>query len=547
MRLQIDISDAAVEENEDIHQLHLWGMQSSLWKTSCLICGKDTGPSRIRCNCGEGVPLKNRPSSNHRRIAIFQSDPPGLNLVWAEVKDSHLIIDDPTLDDFYGGSQTGSAWLDLAVINPAVENEPFHKLGHGLAMGFSSTMMDPEAVVEAKWRNRATTTISGPGYQAQWPGPLIFFCYGYPLSDYVKVDPTQSDDVEHGAEGKMSSLEIWTELDAMRYKGMVGEQESVEKQLLRQMGASRSVTPCAGPVWKWKVKEHGTSMRILDFTHKDLAVAIDYIALSQINPTPSRLQHWNLTNRVHAIQVQDLNHPGYGIKDLWNYVNPAIPFEFDNRPDSDLTLYLPKTSDFISFRRVALPLCTSAHPLLGAFAVGLPWLAHHSMEINPPFRRQIPLPTRWALLELLPTVSPTTGHPVRLDLHVPAPVCDSIAVLHADATMLSPHHVRALLKYLRHTNPREWQRRGPKGFETYWKLYARLEMKVGDNVPDVYAVRPGSNTTVALAGIDVLATVMAHLTLEGLENETPRRREEIVRARREMFDVMCGHREMAGH
>lgn len=159
MRLQIDISDAAVEEHEEIHQLHLWGFQTSLWKTSCMVCGKDTGPSRIRCICGEGVfcsqecqhdsraiplpqcayikycPLKDRPSSNHRRIGVIQSEPPWLKLVWAEVKDSHLIIDHPTFDDFYGGSQAGSVWLDLAVINPAVESEPFRKIGHGLAMG----------------------------------------------------------------------------------------------------------------------------------------------------------------------------------------------------------------------------------------------------------------------------------------------------------------------------------------------------------------------------------------------------------------------------
>lgn len=159
MRLQIDISDVAIEENEEMHQLHLWGVQTSLWKNNCLVCGKDTDASRIRCRCGEGTfcdkecqhdpralplrqcafikrtPLRDRPSSSHRRIVILQSEQPWLNLVWAEVKDSHLIIDNPSFDGFYGGSRTGSFWLDLAVINPAVENELFQKIGHGVAMG----------------------------------------------------------------------------------------------------------------------------------------------------------------------------------------------------------------------------------------------------------------------------------------------------------------------------------------------------------------------------------------------------------------------------
>jgi hypothetical protein len=58
--------------------------------------------------------------------------------------------------------------------------------------------------------------VSGPGYGALWPGPVVFFSYGYGLNDYVKVSPTQSDDVEHGAEANMTSLQIWKELDRMR-------------------------------------------------------------------------------------------------------------------------------------------------------------------------------------------------------------------------------------------------------------------------------------------------------------------------------------------
>lgn len=400
-------------------------------------------------------------------------------------------------------------------------------------------MMDPEAVVEAKLRNGGPISALRPGYQGQWPGPLIFFCYGYPLSDYVKVDPTQSDDVERGAEGKMSSLEIWTELNTMRYKSLLSEQECVETQLQRKgkEAASKSVIPNAGPVWKWKVKEHGTSMRILDLTHKDLVVVFDYLALSQLNPSLRLLRPWNSRN-IHAIHVQDLNHPGYGIKDLCNYVHHP-----DTYQDNVMTAYFPKVDDRISLREIVVPLYLPTHPVVGAFAVGLPWMAYYSMDINPPFRQEIPVAPRWPLMELMWTIGIDTVGAPHLALHVPTSACDSVVLMHVDAALIHPHHARALYKYLRHTDPREWTRRGPKGFESYWAVYAKVEMVAWDKVPDVYAAEPRSRRMVSVQGNDEIGMVMAHLTLEGLEKESPQRREEIAMVKREMFDVICEYRE----
>ncbi|KAL2163855.1 hypothetical protein VTH06DRAFT_5914 [Thermothelomyces fergusii] len=117
MPLRIDISDAAIEKTEAIHQLHVWGVKVSQWKNNCIV--------------------------------------------------------------------------ELAVINPALEdNVLLKKLGHGLAIG--------------------------PGHKALWPGPVIFFSYGYDISDYVKVGPNQPVAGVSGAEADMTQHEIWRELDTLR-------------------------------------------------------------------------------------------------------------------------------------------------------------------------------------------------------------------------------------------------------------------------------------------------------------------------------------------
>jgi hypothetical protein len=160
MPLSIDISDSAIEKTEQMHQLHLWGMLTSLWTNTCIVCAEATQGRKIRCSCGDGfycssecrvygkdrqtvlcnylsdVSLKSRPSPSHRRVMIIQSEAPCVTFVWAEVKDGRLIIDHPSIDEHYKPrSGADRRWVDLAVINPAVDMERFYKIGHGIAMG----------------------------------------------------------------------------------------------------------------------------------------------------------------------------------------------------------------------------------------------------------------------------------------------------------------------------------------------------------------------------------------------------------------------------
>jgi hypothetical protein len=167
MPLRIDISDAAIEKHELTHRLHVWGPHTSAWKTNCILCGKDTGTNKLRCPCADGffcspdcyhhasipthqcglikeVPLTARPSPNHRRAVIFRSDQPQMVLAWAEIKGNELVINHETLEDYFDGCvYNDGAWLELAVINPAVPSEAFRKIGHGIAMGESPSPLDP--------------------------------------------------------------------------------------------------------------------------------------------------------------------------------------------------------------------------------------------------------------------------------------------------------------------------------------------------------------------------------------------------------------------
>jgi hypothetical protein len=161
MPLKIDISDVTVEKHESMHELHLWGVHTALWKNNCIVCGKDTNADKIHCGCGDGfycspycqghpaahpekqclflncAPLKTRPTPNHRRAVVFQSEEPNLCLVWAKIEGNHVIIDHPTLDECYRGANgTDKPWVDLAVVNPVTDgSELFRKIGHGIAIG----------------------------------------------------------------------------------------------------------------------------------------------------------------------------------------------------------------------------------------------------------------------------------------------------------------------------------------------------------------------------------------------------------------------------
>ncbi|AEO60406.1 hypothetical protein MYCTH_2112484 [Thermothelomyces thermophilus ATCC 42464] len=556
MPLRIDISDVAIEKTEAIHQLHVWGVKTSRWKNNCI-----------------KTPLNSRPSPNHRRAAVMHSEAPSLDLVWAEIRDDHI--------------------LELAVINPAMEdNDLLNKLGHGIAIGFSPTMMDPDSVVDTKWRNQALTDILGPGHKVLWPGPVIFFSYGYDVSDYVKVGPNQPDVAKHN---RFRSL--W---ETDHGKGNDMQNEGNDSCSVGEM------------VWKWKVKERGTSMRVLDLSRRDLSAILDYTAYSQLNPIPSSSMFAG-SNAFHCVHVLDLNNPGYSLKNLWTEIDPAAPLIASKIPRGVLTFQNPR-GDNLSFYFVGLP--TWPNPLqamLGAFAVGLPWLIHYSMDINPPFRGNMPRATRWPLADLLwsidfpshdsanramleaatkadadpytgedrdvqqasaPSLRPpggrgsdTTDAAPLLHIYRPTHACDSITVVHALGAELRPDHVRALYKYLRHTRPTLWSRHGADGFENYWHVYARVHLR-GEAATTAAAESPYAITRRAEEKVQekqerkgkgkqevgderngggwrndpMLARIMAHMTLERFTGEdavkSGERRAQIERRRRALLKVI---------
>ncbi|KAL2163854.1 hypothetical protein VTH06DRAFT_5913 [Thermothelomyces fergusii] len=219
----------------------------------------------------------------------------------------------------------------------------------------------------------------------------------------------------------------------------------------------------------------------------------------------------------------DPNNPGYYLDHLWTGINPTAPLLASKMPRGVLS-FRNSRGDNLSFYFVGLPVWPNPlQAMLGAFVVGLPWLIHYSMDINPPFRGNAPRATRWPLADLLWSIdfpahdsanraiveaaatvdtrpysgedsdvqqasasserlpgggaSDTTDAAPLLRIYRPTRACDSVTVVHAHGGEVPPDHVLALYKYLRHTPPTRWTRHGPDGFENYWRVYSRVHLR----------------------------------------------------------------------
>ncbi|KAK4098555.1 hypothetical protein N658DRAFT_431937 [Parathielavia hyrcaniae] len=530
MPLTIDISDAAIEKTETTHGLHLWGVWTSLFATNCIVCGKAPNRNRVRCRCGDGyycdnglrqLLLKDRPGLNHRRALVVHSEVPCLSLVWAEVKGSSLIIDHPSLDKYYK-PRTGAAapWVDLAVINPALDLERFHKIGHGIAMGFASITMDPRYSVDPSQRNTGLQDSHIPSHKLQWPGPLVFFCYGYDISDYVKLNPAHPGNSDRGAEADMTELDIWNELHELRWElNSPGERGT--------KAGPRGKPDGNRMVWKWKVKDVGTSMHILDVHHYDYSIIIDYFKGSTFNHIPSKLPGSTLA--AEAVHVCDPSHPGHWWDDFWKTA-PGNSLAEAFSPVREKSFL--RREDDLRFTSITLPEnpTLALLPMVGALAVGLRWMVKYTMDINPPFRGSLPdTPLHGRLRNLLWAAEfMTTTTKTTLTLRLPGPACDSVVVAPADrATPINPDHVRILLKYLNFTDPLDWSRRGPRGFEAYWNTHASVVMGTSPNAlrgPGPYDADDRTreireNIPEFATGYPSLNREVAHMTLEGLAGE----------------------------
>lgn len=365
------------------------------------------------------------------------------------------------------------------------------------------------------------------------------------MSDYVKVNQAQFGKVEHGAEAGMSKREIWDELDKLRWDE---DSSSPPSKDPRPAGPGWKVY---GRVWRWKVKERGTSMKILDLVHRDLNTILDYFACTRLNPIPARPQ--GCASEVRAMHVRDPNHPGYALNELWDHDNPISQSIYKNMMSTSTLTPNGQTQTKphdLSFKSLTLPHCPpQAFPIIGAFAVGLRIMVHFSMDINPPFRANIPLPARHgALISLMWAADPVDSSPrFRLGLFCPSQMCDSLILVHGRFGPLVEDHLRALVKYLDFTEPQQWTRRGPRGFEAYWRTYAKIDLpreraglqspyELEDKVQEATRM-----THAVMGGEDLVERMMAHLTLEGLGPDEERRDEIAVR-RAGMLKTIAGYR-----
>jgi hypothetical protein len=332
---------------------------------------------------------------------------------------------------------------------------------HLLLAGFASTMMDPKHTVDPSERNKGLLDFMIPSHRAQWPGPLIFFCYGYNMSDYVKVDPERSDIIERGADAIMTELDIWYELHKLPWD-LHGKNEPEKQDPRDKRRILKNLDPAAvqpdGLVWRWKVKEHGTSMEILDILHRDCNLVIDYLETSQLNPIPFTIP--GSDPRVQVIHVTDLDHPAYTLKNFWHPPKDSPELDFFPLDSPNQVEHHSKTQD-LRFFTLSLPSQPpNTAPMAGAFAVGLRWAVRYCMDINPPFRGNLPdVDLHGPLRDLLWTIKFPPSKPqanvthLTLQLHSPGPFTDSVIVAQAENLPLPESHVKALLKYLNFTDP----------------------------------------------------------------------------------------------
>lgn len=567
MPITLDISDTALERHEFTSQLHLWGVHIPRWdKTVCCLCGKDaiTRPPRT-CFCREVVFCgdyckkeaersgfrqicaqldkftRERPSTNHRRALLINPRDEQTSLwkpIWIEIRDDKLVIDHPALDEHF--REAPDLWFQFSVINSLFYGEQIAnsrvgdnpRIGHGIVIGYPSNMMSPGARGDLRWLCRRLMQQVRPGYLCQWPGPLVFFAYAYDVSDYVKVnDVNECGSIDRGAEAGMTDLQIEAELAKV---GRDVQGISVD--------APRPAPPTQ--FWKWKVRERGTSMKILDMSQRDLGLALLYFCWTALNPHPAA----PLQTVLRGCKVSYIDHPGHRLisvdiskQDMARTENlvSIAPRRGESLPRSGGDDYRPQD---VLFQHVRLRGCPKpVIGMAGAFAVGLRWYVKYIMEVNPPFRNLMGTIKHSKLAHLMWGVEPIPySMPAvpNLGLWRPGPFCDGVLIFHPTGTPVFHHHVNALLRYLEFTPPTRWSQHGPQGFQNYWQVYARnkeTELKQAvtecpeSMVPDPYSAdallwnvwhgRPAFKD--APSCVNAHDTIYRGMTLEGIDASAP--------------------------
>ncbi|KAK3904180.1 hypothetical protein C8A05DRAFT_32067 [Staphylotrichum tortipilum] len=579
-------------------------------KNNCTVCGGETDESRIRCRCGDGfycsracrknpdaiaadecvivnqLPLKTRPTPHHRRALLIQSREPKFTFIWVEVKGSKLVIDEDAIDEHFaplawidreeskpvykrllGRSNTKAStekpkvWLDIAALNPSTNNKFARMMGHGIAIGFASNTLDGKSSEPVWRRNIGLSDGETVGDRLIWPGPVIFFGYGYDMSDYIKVDASAPSTVEHGDEATMSKLEIWNELQQLRW-GEDGEWQPVAAEAPPPLKSSSKSTSWANEplttrrpnpsnkVWRWKIKPTGTSMKILDILHRDFHFIVNYLAATQLNPLPTIPDIFLTPTKANHIclHLTDPTLPAYNPK-LWG--PPPSPPTKGPAPALIVT----------NFSIPDWP--TPCSPLAGAFAVGLRFVVRYGMDVNPPFRGVLSPPAAHGRLhDLLWSLDMRDGDlDGQLALFGPTPTCDSIVVAHARPVPLAQPHVAALMKYLSFTDPVDWGRDGPKGFERYWGTYVKFMMgqmgmdqvrtmeRYGNGFADPYEREDElsmDEVPSSSHGCVLEETIFMHMSLTGIEAMPVEKQREMRETRAKILKTISMYRKAGG-
>ncbi|KAK3346346.1 hypothetical protein B0T25DRAFT_583554 [Lasiosphaeria hispida] len=277
MALYVQLSDAELDQGEagrnKLRICHVFapiGDESS----SCLMCDQASTTCCDDCKeakycsgecllkdarthkpfCDEYVKFREipRPSANHRRVLVFHARKKLATPEWAEMRDDgSLALEIGEINGYFSimteaeDSNPEEIYLRTAVVNGSAPARLRH-LGHGIFGCFPTNNSAKTSLkTPPLWANQSIAALSSPGHMFQWPGPVVFFPFGYDLRDYIKVDPEYVGKKRRGAERKMERADIQAELHELQVKLMADQLPDWQLNKLQVRTGDENKTPAA--------------------------------------------------------------------------------------------------------------------------------------------------------------------------------------------------------------------------------------------------------------------------------------------------------------
>ncbi|KAK0624427.1 hypothetical protein B0T14DRAFT_602758 [Immersiella caudata] len=168
-------------------------------------------PQTLRDACEVVTPFgftDPRPSGNQRRVCIFHAQKNEVRMHWAKLLPDRLILDIPELSEFCYEMNVLSAnklKRERRMLNFTFGNgvdaphrviSPQHTNNQGIAGCFASNWKQPDLPSPVKWANQSILSVHPLDAMRSWPGPIVFFSFGYPTPPFLDTTCSIADFTE---------------------------------------------------------------------------------------------------------------------------------------------------------------------------------------------------------------------------------------------------------------------------------------------------------------------------------------------------------------